>query len=267
MLTFRLIARLDIKSPDLIKTVRMEGTRKLGDPYEYASRYDQEGIDEILYVDVVASLYGRNALGPLVDRTTRDVFCPVTVGGGIRTVEDAAKLFRAGADKVCINTAAVANPGLITEIARKFGSQAITLQLDAKKHERGWSALCAGGRNPTGREAVEWARTSVELGAGEILLTSVDREGTGRGLDIELCATVAGEVSVPVVVCGGVGSVSDILAAAKVGVNGVVMANVLHFNKLSLAQIRQGLMEAGINVRQDSTRGAQPDGQGSGIHG
>ena len=247
----RLIARLDIKAPYLIKTVRLEGLRKLGSPNEFARRYYNEGIDEIVYIDAVASLYQRNTIVDLVRETAQDVFIPITVGGGIRSVDDARTLLRAGADKIAVNTAAVKRPGLIKEIAEKFGSQCVVLSIQAKRTNAGWEAYTDMGREHSGIDAVEWAQRAAELGAGEILLTSVDREGTAKGFDIELLRSVSDNVDIPVIASGGTGSVTDLKNAITDGhADAVAMAYVLHYEKLKLGQIRDGLTEAGIHVRQ-----------------
>jgi cyclase len=248
LLAFRLIARLDIKSPNLVKTINLEGLRKLGDPHEYASRYDRQGIDEIIYLDIVASLYGRNSLADLVEKTTRDVFTPVTVGGGIQSVDDALTLLRAGADKIALNTAAIKDPTLITRLAEKIGSQSVVLQIDAKRHSNGWEAWCEGGREPTGKDAIAWAQEVVEQGAGEILVTSIDSEGTALGFNSELGRRIAGCVAVPVVASGGIRSAAHILAAHQAGVSGVAMAGLLHFGG-DLEQLRLECKRSKINVR------------------
>ena len=250
MLAFRLIARLDIKPPNLIKTVRLEGVRVVGDPHEYATRYDEEGIDELFYLDAVASLYGRNQLCDLVERTTEDAFVPVTVGGGVASREGAAELFRAGADKVAVNTAAVNRPELITEIADRFGSQAIAIQIDAKLQGSHWQAFTDGGREPTGKDAVAWAKEAVERGAGEVLLTSIDREGTGEGFDLDLIGSIASAVDVPVVAAGGFGNPEHAVEAAQAGASGIAMAGSLHYGRVALADIRGILADAGVPVRR-----------------
>ncbi len=248
-LAFRLIARLDVRGEHLIKTIRLEGVRKIGDPAEYAKRYDAEGIDEILYLDAVASLYGRNGLGELLQRTADKCFVPLTAAGGIRSVSDVRELLRVGADKVAVNTAAIKRPELITEIAEQFGSQAMVIQVDAKQKNGGWEAYCDGGREPTGKDAIEWAAEAVERGAGEILVTSIDREGTGRGCDLELAGRVSASVAVPTVYSGGIADAHQASDAAKAGVSGVAVAGVLHYGKVSLAEMRGALTEAGIPVR------------------
>src|SRR6185437_12546090 len=187
MRTVRLIARLDIKAPNLIKGIHLEGLRVIGDPNVYARRYYEQGADELIYMDIVASLYERNSLTDIVEKATRNVFVPLTVGGGVRSVEDARKLLASGADKVGINTAAVRRPALIAEIAQRFGSQAVVLSIEAKRSSPGhWEAYTDNGREHTGLDVVAWAKRATELGAGEILLTSVDQEGTRKGLDVAL---------------------------------------------------------------------------------
>jgi len=251
MPNLRLIARLDIKGPYLIKPIQLEGVRKVGDPNEFAVRYYQEGADEILYMDAVASLYDRDMLLKIVERTAEDVFVPITVGGGIRSVDDAQALLRAGADKVAVNSAATQNPRLIGEIAGQFGSQCMVLQIDAKQRpEGGWEAYRDCGREHTGLDAVAWAKEGERLGAGEILLTSVDREGTRRGFDIDLIRAIASAVSIPVIASGGMGRIEHLFEAARQGLaDAVAMAHVLHYNQLCLADIRSQSQAHGLSVR------------------
>lgn len=249
MLKFRLIARLDIKTKHLVKTVRLEGLRVVGDPAEYARRYDEEGIDEILYMDIVASLYRRNSLHDLVSHTAEEVFCPMTVGGGVRSVADAVALLKAGADSVAVNTAAIERPELITEIANHIGSQSVTLQLDAKRKGNGWEAYCDGGRQPTGKDAIAWAKEAVGRGVGQILLTSIDCEGTRGGFDCALAQAISKVVPVPVVGCGGIDQAGHILEAARNGVAGIAMAGALHYRRTSLKDIRTALKAAGVPCR------------------
>jgi imidazole glycerol-phosphate synthase subunit HisF len=249
----RLIARLDVKGPNLVKGIHLEGLRKLGDPQAFARRYYQAGIDEIFYVDIVASLYDRNSLLDVVERTTADVFIPITVGGGIRSVADAALALRAGADKVAINTAAVKRPELISEIANRFGSQCMVLSIEAKRRSSGdgWEVYYDNGREHTGWEVVDWARRGCQLGAGEILVTSVDREGTGKGFDVALVEQVSRAVPLPVIAGGGMGEIAHLEAVVKQGgADAVAMAQVLHYDRLSVDQIRQGALERGVPVRR-----------------
>ena len=248
----RLMPRLDIKGPNLIKGIHLEGLRVIGDPNTYARKYYEAGADELIYMDIVASLYGRNNLTEIVERAARDVFVPMTVGGGIRSVADARTILRAGADKVAVNTAAVAQPELITEIARVFGSQCMVLSIEAKRTRDGaWEAFTDNGREHTGLDVVTWVRQGVEMGAGEILLTSVDREGTRRGFDIELVNAVATAVPVPVIASGGMGSVDDLVTVVGSGrADAVAMADILHYDRLSLAEVRDGVLAAGIEARR-----------------
>lgn len=251
MATIRLIARLDVKAPNLIKGIHLEGVRKIGDPHEHAKRYYDAGIDEIIYMDVVATLYGRNSLADLVRTTSADVFIPLTAGGGIRSLKDVEDMLRSGADKVAINTAATARPALIGEVAERFGSQCMVLSIEAKQaRSGGWEAYTDNGRNHTGLDAVEWARRGADLGAGEILLTSVDREGTRAGFDIKLVRAVADAVRVPVIASGGMGRPGDLVAAVQDGgADAVAMADVLHYGRCSIDEIRAAAVEAGIPVR------------------
>lgn len=251
MRTLRLIARLDVKGPNLIKSVQLEGVRKVGDPGAFARNYYAAGIDEILYMDAVASLYGRNMLTDLVQQAANEIFVPITVGGGLRTADDVALMLRAGADKVAINTAATQNPDLIGDVARRFGSQCMVLQIDAKKTRDGhWEALRDGGREHTGLDAVAWARRGEELGAGEILLTSVDREGTQRGFDVDLVRAVTDAVSIPVIASGGMGRIEHLFSVADEGrTDAVALAHVLHYGVIPLGDIRRQAREHGLGVR------------------
>lgn len=247
----RLLARLDIKGPNLIKGVHLEGLRVVGDPQEFARRYYEEGADELLYMDIVASLYGRNNLTDIVRRAARDVFVPMTVGGGIRSSDDVKEILRSGADKVAINTAAVARPALIREVARRFGSQCMVLSIEAKRIASGkWEVYTDNGRERTGLDVVEWAQRGVELGAGEILLTSVDQEGTRKGFDVELTREISFRVPVPVIASGGMGTIEHLLDVVRSGrADAVAMADVLHYRRVPLEDIRKAAKVAGIGVR------------------
>jgi len=248
----RIIPRLDIKGKNLIKGVQLEGLRVMGDPHQFALKYYRAGADELVYMDIVASLYGRNNLSDIIKRAADQVFIPITVGGGIRSVDDARHILRSGADKVAINTAAVARPDLISEVAHRFGSQAMVLSIEAKQVAPGkWEAYTDNGRERTGLDVLEWVRKGVEMGAGEILLTSVDREGTRKGFDIELIRRVSQGVSVPVIASGGMGNIEDFLKAAQEGLaDGISMADTLHYNRLELSDIRAAALKAGLAVRQ-----------------
>lgn len=248
----RIIARLDVKGPSLIKGVHLEGLRVLGDPSEYALKYYEQGVDEILYMDIVASLYGRSNLADIVRKTTENVFVPVTVGGGVRSVEDVRLLLDSGADKVAINTSAIRSPELIREISQIFGSQCMVLSIEAKQQSDGrWLAYTDNARERTNLDVVDWARRGVELGAGEILVTSIDREGTRKGFDLELIRNISQAVRVPVVASGGMGKISDLVSVVdSAGADAVAMADVLHYERLSLASIREGAKAAGIRIRE-----------------
>lgn len=248
----RLIARLDIKGPNLIKGIHLEGLRVVGDPQEYARRYYEAGADELVYMDIVASLYGRNSLTEIIKRAAQDIFIPMTVGGGVRSVDDAKQLLRAGADKVAINTAAIGRPELITEISRRFGSQCMVLSIEAKRvAENKWEAYTDNGRERTGLDVLEWAQRGCELGAGEIMLTSVDQEGTRKGFDVALVKAVAGAVPIPVIASGGMGAPEHLVQVVQEGkADAVAMADALHYNRLGLSQIRAAAQAAHIPVRQ-----------------
>lgn len=251
MANIRLIPRLDIKGPNLIKGIHLEGLRVIGDPQEFARRYYEQGADELLYVDVVASLYGRNSLHDIIRRAVHDVFVPLTVTGGIRSVEDVRAILRAGADKIGINTAATKRPELIAEVARKFGSQCMVLSIEAKRTGSGvWEVYTDNGRERTGMDVVQWAKRGVELGAGEILLTSVDREGTREGFDVDLVAAVARSVPVPVIASGGMGKMGDVSDVVQRGqADAVAMADMLHYGRTTVSDIRAAARAAHINVR------------------
>lgn len=252
MSNLRIIPRLDIKGKNLIKGVQLEGLRVMGDPNEFALRYYEAGADELVFMDIVASLYGRNNLSDIISRAADQVFIPITVGGGIRSTDDARHILRSGADKVAINTAAVARPALVTEIAHHFGSQAMVLSIEAKQVAPGrWEVFTDNGRERTGLDVLEWAVQGVSLGAGEILLTSVDREGTRKGFDVDLVRKVSDAVTVPVIASGGMGTLDHFVdAAAKGRADAVSMAHVLHYKTLTLTEIRARALGEGLGVRQ-----------------
>ena len=251
MRNVRIIGRLDIKAPNLIKGIHLEGLRVVGDPQAFAQKYYAAGIDELVYIDIVASLYERNSLDGILRRAAEDVFVPLTVGGGIRTAADVKKLLKSGADKVAINTGAIRNPELIKEVSETWGSQCMVLSIEAKRNPNGvgWEAFTDNGREHTERDVVEWVQEAVALGAGEILLTSVDREGTQKGFDTELCAAVTNVVEVPVILSGGMGTLSHATDAVQSGADALAVAHVLHYDKLSVDQIRGAVRDAGFVVR------------------
>jgi cyclase len=246
----RVIARLDIKGPNLIKGVHLEGLRVMGDPEVHAKRYYNDGIDELIYMDVVASLYGRNSLTELVSKTAQNLFVPLTVGGGIRSVSDVRDMLRAGADKVAINTAAIREPQLITDVSRRFGSQCVVLSVEAKRVDGAWQAYTNNGREYTGRDVLEWVKEAVDRGAGEVLLTSIDQEGTRKGYDIELVRRVADAVPVPVIASGGMGTPQHLIDVVREGhADAVAIADALHYKRHTLEDIRAALQQAGILAR------------------
>lgn len=248
----RIIARLDIKGPNLIKGVHLEGLRVVGDPHEHALRYYAEGADELLFIDIVASLYQRNNLSDIIKRAADRVYVPITVGGGIRSLDDVSTMMHSGADKVAINTAAIGRPALVEEVARRFGSQCMVLGVEAKRVAPGrWEAYTDNGRERTGRDVVAWVREAVARGAGEILLTSVDQEGTRKGFDVPLVQQVCDAVQVPVTASGGFGSAADIAAVAATGVSAVAVADALHWKRMTLAEIKQAAVAAGLDVRME----------------
>jgi cyclase len=246
----RIIARLDIKMEHLIKGVQLEGWRKVGAPDVHARRYYEAGADELLYMDVVASLYERNNLADVVRTVAETVFIPITVGGGIRSLADVKALLAVGADKVAINTAATREPALLTQVAETYGSQATVLSIEAKRTPTGWEAMTDNGRNHTGRDVITWAGEGEARGAGEILLTSIDRDGTRRGMDIELISAVTMAVSIPVIASGGAARPADVVDAVRLGgASAVAIASGLHYNLLEVDEIRRALGAAGFRAR------------------
>ena len=246
----RLIARLDVKGQTLIKGVHMEGLRVLGEPQEYAKRYYAEGADELIYLDVVASLYGRNKLTDILALAAKEVFIPMTVGGGIRNLHDVGDLLNAGADKVAINTAAVHRPELIREVSRTFGSQCMVLSIEAKRQETGsWEVYTDSGRERSGIDVLDWARRSEELGAGEILLTSIDYDGTQKGMDLDLISRVSSEIQIPLIASGGCSSVEHTQTASNAGADAVAIGAALHENNLQLIPLRDSLRSLGYPIR------------------
>jgi len=229
--TFRIIPRLDIKGPNLVKGIHFEGLRVLGSPQEFAKFYYEQGADELMYVDVVASLYNRNSLNDIISKTAKEISIPLLVGGGIRTIEDIRSVLRAGADRVSLNTAAITNPSIIGQAAKMFGSSTIVVTIEASKQSNGqYLAFTDNGREHTGIEVLTWAKKVEELGAGEIVLSSIDREGTGLGFDLELIKLVSASVGIPVIAHGGCRNPDDVVLAIREGkADGVSLASILHY--------------------------------------
>lgn len=247
----RVIPCLDIKDGRVVKGVNFVGLRDAGDPVDCASAYQEQGADEIVFLDITATSDARNTVADLVRHVAEKVFVPITVGGGIRTVDDIRAILRAGADKVSLNSAAVKNPSIITDGAEAFGSQCIVVAIDAKRRGDGtWEVFTAGGRNPTGIDAVEWASEAERLGAGEILLTSMDRDGTKSGYDLELTAAISGSLNIPVIASGGAGNYEHFYDAFTVGkADAVLAASLFHYGEIPIPQLKEYLRAKGISVR------------------
>jgi len=248
--TFRVISRLDIKPPNLVKGIHLEGLRKVGDPAQFATKYYKDGIDEISYQDIVASLYNQNSIKGLVSTTAENIFVPISVGGGIRSIDDATELIRSGADKISINTAAIKRPEFLKELADVLGNQAVILGVEAKKSVSGdYLAMTDCGREHTGKSVLDWIQEASYFGIGEILLTSIDAEGAQKGFDLELLSKVREITDVPVIAHGGCGKVSDVSDVANAGGDGYAIATVLHFEKFTVTDIKNHLSSVGIEVR------------------
>jgi cyclase len=247
----RVIPCLDVADGRVVKGVEFLDIRDAGDPVELAAHYDREGADELVFLDITATHERRETIVALARRTADEVFVPFTIGGGIRSVADAQAVLDAGADKVSVNSAALARPELIDELARVFGTQCVVLAVDAKaRRTGGWEAYVAGGRSATGRDVVEWAREAVERGAGEILLTSMDRDGTSDGYDLALTAAVGGAVGVPVIASGGAGELEHLAQALGAGADAALCASIFHYGRHTIGEAKEHLERAGIAVRR-----------------
>ena len=255
-LAVRVIPCLDVDAGRVVKGVNFANLRDAGDPVELAAVYDAEGADELTFLDVTASSSGRATMLDVVRRTAEQVFIPLTVGGGVRAVADVDALLRAGADKVSVNTAAIARPDLLAELSRHFGSQCIVLSVDARTvpaggapTRSGWEVTTHGGRQGTGIDAVEWARRGAELGVGEILLNSMDADGTKAGFDLPMLRAVRAAVTVPVIASGGAGAAGDFAPAVRAGADAVLAASVFHFGELTIGEVKAAMKAAGVTVR------------------
>jgi cyclase len=246
----RVIPCLDVTDGRVVKGTNFVDLRDAGDPVELAARYDLEGADELVFLDITASSDNRDTTVDMVRRVADEVYIPFTVGGGIRTLEDARRMLRAGADKVSVNTAAVERPELISEIAAEFGAQCVVCAIDAKRSADSWEVYLHGGRTPTGIDAIEWAQEAVRRGAGEILLTSMDRDGTREGFDLDLTQAIVDAVTVPVIASGGVGSIEHLVEGVAVGrADAVLAASIFHFREHTVADAKAEMAAAGIHVR------------------
>jgi cyclase len=247
----RVIPCLDVDAGRVVKGTKFLNLRDAGDPVELAALYDREGADEVVFLDITATHDKRDTVVALARRAADEVFVPFTIGGGIRSVEDAQAVLDAGADKVSVNSAAVERPDLIGELADVFGAQCVVLAIDAKRKPdgQGWEVFTAGGRTPTGRDALEWVAEGVERGAGEVLLTSMDRDGTKDGYDLALTGAVAGAVGVPVIASGGVGELDHLVAGVEAGADAVLAASIFHYGEHTVGQAKERMAAAGIPVR------------------
>jgi cyclase len=251
VLARRIVPCLDVRAGRVVKGIGFEGLRDAGDPVEHARAYDRDGADEICFLDITATLEDRGAILDVIERTAREVFVPLTVGGGVRVVADVERLLRAGADKVAVNSAAVERPALVDEIARAFGSQCLVVAIDAKWVAEGRAEVFThAGKRPSGREAVDWAREVAVRGAGEILLTSIDRDGSRQGYDLPLTRAVVDAVPIPVIASGGVGGLSHLYEGLVVaGADAVLAASIFHFRETSITEAKRYLAERGVAVR------------------
>jgi cyclase len=250
MVTRRVIVCLDVKAGRVVKGVQFESLRDIGDPVELAGHYEREGADEIVYLDISASAEERSTLLDLARRTAERLFVPLTIGGGVRSADDVARVLRAGADKVGVNTAAVASPAMLTECAERFGAQCVVVSIDAKRDGAIWRVYTHGGRTPTPLDAVEWAMESVQRGAGEVLVTSIDRDGSRVGYDLELTAAIADAVDVPVIASGGAGSASDVCDAITQGhADAALVAGIVHDRITTVREIKQMMSACKLPVR------------------
>ncbi|MEZ7135865.1 imidazole glycerol phosphate synthase subunit HisF [Komagataeibacter sp. SM21] len=251
MLKLRVIPCLDVKNGRVVKGVNFVSLRDAGDPVEQAAVYDAAGADELTFLDITASNENRDTILDVVSRTAERIFLPLTVGGGVRTTDDMRRLLLAGADKCAMNSAAVSRPELVSEAAQKFGSQCVVVAIDARSDGHGsWEVYTHGGRTPTGRNVIDWCREVAERGAGEILLTSMDRDGTGKGFDLDLLRAANAAVRIPIVASGGVGELDHFVEGARAGATGLLAASVFHFGQFTIPQVKQALASAGLPVRQ-----------------
>lgn len=242
MSKIRIIPRMDIKNSNLVKTIKLDGLRVIGDPNKIAINYYNNLADELLFLDTVASLYGRNNVSQIISELSKNVFIPITVGGGIRSLNDALSMFKSGADKIAVNTAAIKKKNFLNNLSKEFGSQSIVISIDAKKIEnKKWRAFINNGRDDSGLDVIEWSKQAADKGAGEILLTSIDNEGTYKGLDFDLFKSVSAQVKIPIILGGGFGSLEDLAIAKKMNVDALSISGALHYKKFSIKNIKKKL--------------------------
>ncbi|MFX1252283.1 MAG: imidazole glycerol phosphate synthase subunit HisF [Promethearchaeota archaeon] len=245
----RIIPCLDVKEGRVVKGVKFQNLKDSGDPVELARYYNEEGADELVFLDISATLEGRKSMFKVIRTVAEQVFIPLTVGGGIRTIDDMTNIIKAGAEKVSINSAALENPNLITEGAKKFGSQCIVISIDAKRIDKSWEVYTHSGTKPTGISAIEWAQKAVKQGAGELLITSMDQDGTNQGYDLDLLREICSKVSVPVIASGGAGTCQHFYEAIQVGAEAVLAASLFHYNKLEIRNLKNYLDKKEISIR------------------
>ncbi len=251
MINVRVIPKLEVKGPNLIKGIHLEGLKIVGKPEKAALQYYKEGADELIYIDLVASLYRRKYLLDIIAKTASTAFIPLTVGGGIKKVSDMRLLLRTGADKVAINTGAITNPKIISEAANIFGSQCIVVSIETQKKDNFWESYTDSGRNPTGINAISWAKDAASWGAGELLVTSINQDGTGKGYDIELIRQISQNVSIPVIASGGAGKLEHFYQVIKDGyANAVAASSIYHFNTLSITEVKKYLSDKKVDIRK-----------------
>jgi cyclase len=247
----RIIARIDVKNEFVIKGIHLEGLRKIGDPNKLAIKYYLEGIDEIIFMDAVASLYGRNNLFNIIEKACKDVFIPITIGGGIRSINDIELALKSGADKIAINTQAIKYPEIIKDASRIYGSQCIVGSIEAKKRGTKWEAYIDNGREETGVDVLDWAKEIEQLGAGELIVTSIDQEGTKKGFDTELMQSISKSLSIPVIASGGCGNLNHMSETFQnTDISGIAIASILHYDVISIKEIKNHLNHEGIKTRQ-----------------
>tara|TARA_B110001452_G_C15240915_1_gene429615 strand:- start:4256 stop:5017 length:762 start_codon:yes stop_codon:yes gene_type:complete len=248
----RIISRLDVKNNHVIKGIQLEGLRKVGDPIELALKYFKQGADEIVFMDAVASLYGRNNLFHIIEEACKEVFVPITIGGGIRSLDDIELALKSGADKIALNTSAIKNPNMITKAAMVYGSQCIVGSIEAKNKNGSWEAYIDNGREETGVDAVNWAIKLENLGVGEIMVTSIDKDGTKSGFDTALVSLINSQVNIPVIASGGAGSnahIGELLASCNNDISGISLASVLHYNLSTIGEVKESIKSLGLDVR------------------
>jgi cyclase len=247
----RLIARIDVKNEFVIKGIHLEGLRKIGDPLLLAKKYYEAGIDEIIFMDAVASLYGRNNLFHIIENACKEVFIPITIGGGVRSIHDIDAALKSGADKITLNTQAIKNPELIKEASRIYGSQCIVGSIEAKRKGNSWEAYIDNGREETGIDVLEWAKKIEQLGAGELLVTSIDQEGTKKGFELELMENISKNLSIPVIASGGCGNLDHISESfLNTDISAIAIASILHYDLFKIQEIKNHLTQVGIKTRQ-----------------